>query len=143
MILLEKLGVEEDKIEHFIGTHCVLDFQDLKGHFDDESLENICGKIDVIEEKCKKCWNLNYIENTDNDMNTPYPTLPDNVNHPSHYQGKHECIDVMRSMFGDEAVKGFCKCNAYKYRFRAAMKNGDEDIKKAEWYEDYLIKMES
>ncbi len=65
------------------------------------------------------------------------------VNHPSHYQGKHECIDVMRALFGDEAVKGFCKCNAYKYRFRADSKNGAEDIKKAEWYEDYLIRMES
>lgn len=69
----------------------------------------------------------------------------DNINHPSHYQGKHECIEVMRAMFGDEAVKGFCKCNAYKYRFRAGLKDEskyEEDIKKAEWYEDYLIIME-
>lgn len=63
------------------------------------------------------------------------------VNHPAHYQGKHECIEVMRHMFGDSAVRAFCKCNAYKYRFRAAMKNGDEDVLKAEWYEDYLINM--
>lgn len=68
----------------------------------------------------------------------------DNINHPSHYQGQHECIEVMRSMFGDSAVEGFCKCNAYKYRFRAGRKennSADDDIKKAEWYEDYLIKM--
>ena len=61
------------------------------------------------------------------------------VDHPKHYQGKNECIDVMRAMFGDEAVKAFCKCNAFKYRFRAGMKNGEEDIKKAEWYETYLL----
>lgn len=70
----------------------------------------------------------------------------DNINHPSHYQGKNECIDVMRAMFGDEAVKGFCKCNAFKYRFRAGKKStssAEEDIKKAEWYEDYLIIMEN
>jgi len=78
----------------------------------------------------------------------------DNINHPSHHQGKHECevlkkiieIDMMRVMFGDEAVKGFCKCNAYKYRFRAGKKDGqsaDQDLKKAEWYEDYLIIMEN
>lgn len=70
----------------------------------------------------------------------------DKVNHPAHYQGKHECIDVMRTMFGDEAVKGFCRCNAYKYRFRAGQKEGntaEQDIKKAEWYEDYLFKTES
>lgn len=64
------------------------------------------------------------------------------VNHPQHYQGKHECIEVMRHMFGDNAVRCFCKCNAFKYRFRSKMKNGDEDIKKAEWYEDYLIQMD-
>ena len=52
---------------------------------------------------------------------------PDNVNHPSHYQGKRECIEVMRKMFGDEAVKGFCKCNAYKYRFRAGRKGSAEE----------------
>lgn len=68
--------------------------------------------------------------------------IKDNVNHPEHYQGKNECIDVMLAMFGVEAVKAFCKCNAYKYRFRAAAKNGAEDIKKAEWYETKLIELE-
>ena len=29
----------------------------------------------------------------------------ENVNHPEHYQGKNECIDVMIAMFGIEAVK--------------------------------------
>lgn len=70
----------------------------------------------------------------------------DNVNHPKHYQGKHECIDIMRVLFGDEAVKGFCKCNAFKYRFRAGRKEentAEQDIQKAEWYEEYLMKMET
>ena len=66
---------------------------------------------------------------------------PDNVNHPAHYQGTHECIEIMAALFGVEAVKAFCRCNAFKYRFRADRKNGEEDIKKAEWYEDYLIKL--
>ena len=65
----------------------------------------------------------------------------DNVNHPEHYQGKNECIDVMIAMFGIEAVKHFCMCNAYKYRFRADKKNGMEDIEKAEWYESKLIEL--
>ena len=65
----------------------------------------------------------------------------DNVNHPAHYQGKNECIDVMIAMFGIEAVKHFCMCNAYKYRFRADKKNGNEDIEKAEWYESKLIEL--
>lgn len=64
------------------------------------------------------------------------------VNHPEHYQGRHECIDEMIALFGREAVKDFCRCNVYKYRFRADRKNGSEDIAKSEWYMDYLIKME-
>lgn len=68
---------------------------------------------------------------------------PDSVNHPAHYSGKHECIEIMRIMFGDEAVKAFCRCNSFKYRFRADRKNGAEDIRKAEWYEDYLFRMEN
>lgn len=66
------------------------------------------------------------------------------VDHPSHYnQFKRETIEEMRLLFGDEAVKGFCKCNAYKYQRRAKFKeNEEEDLNKAEWYLDYLEKME-
>lgn len=66
------------------------------------------------------------------------------VNHPAHYQGKYECIELMRAVFGDDAVADFCRCNAFKYRFRAGKKDGvsaEEDLKKAAWYEDYLIKI--
>lgn len=65
------------------------------------------------------------------------------VNHPAHYQGKRECIEVMRALFGDAAVMGFCKCNSFKYRFRQDGKGGAEDVQKAEWYEDYLIQMQN
>lgn len=65
------------------------------------------------------------------------------VNHPAHYQGKRECIEVMRALFGDAAVMGFCKCNSFKYRFRQDGKGGAQDVEKAEWYEDYLIQMQN
>lgn len=60
----------------------------------------------------------------------------DNVNHPQHYcrEDAMECIDEMILIFGKEAVKNFCLCNAWKYRYRAADKNGEEDIKKSDWY---------
>lgn len=58
----------------------------------------------------------------------------DNVNHPSHYTGKYECIDVMQDVFGDNATDNFCLCNAFKYIWRARKKNGLEDVKKAIWY---------
>lgn len=70
-----------------------------------------------------------------NKRNYQYKKKADNVNHPSHYSGGGiECIDAMVSAFGVEAVKTFCKLNAFKYLWRAERKNGDEDINKANWY---------
>ena len=64
------------------------------------------------------------------------PVYPSNaVNHPSHYnQGGMECIDEMILVFGKSAVMNFCLCNAWKYRYRANAKNGQEDLDKANWY---------
>ena len=43
-----------------------------------------------------------------------------NVNHPSHYNSsKYECIEVMRDIFGDEAVATWIKLNIFKYSWRA------------------------
>lgn len=68
------------------------------------------------------------------EVTEPEPTV-DMVNHPSHYtQGGMECIDEMVLIFGKEAVKHFCVCNAWKYRKRAMFKNGQEDIDKSDWY---------
>ena len=59
-----------------------------------------------------------------------------NVDHPRHYQQEDamECIDEMVVAFGIEATIHFCVLNAWKYRYRANSKNGDEDMKKAAWY---------
>ena len=68
---------------------------------------------------------IHNVDTTNNDM----------VNSPTHYnQGKFECIDVMREVYGTRAVENFCILNAFKYLWRAEYKNGDEDIKKAIWY---------
>ena len=65
---------------------------------------------------------------------------PDNVNRPAHYtSGGIECIDAMQAAFGDEAVKDFCLCNAFKYLWRHRQKNGVEDLKKARWYLNRMI----
>ena len=66
----------------------------------------------------------------------------DMVNHPSHYtQGGIECIDALKaatvSKTGIEAV---CTANAIKYLWRYEEKNGIEDVKKARWYINRLIK---
>lgn len=67
----------------------------------------------------------------------------DNVNHPAHYEtGKYECIDVMQEVFGTEAVKHFCQCNAFKYVYRMNRKNGTEDAQKAIWYLNKYVELE-
>ena len=60
----------------------------------------------------------------------------DVVNHPSHYcqEGSMECIDEMVAVFGKNAVMHFCLLNVWKYRKRAVFKNGEEDLKKSDWY---------
>lgn len=60
----------------------------------------------------------------------------DSVNHPSHYcqEGSMECIDEIIAVFGKEAVMNFCLLNVWKYRKRAVFKNGEEDLKKSDWY---------
>ena len=59
-----------------------------------------------------------------------------NVEHPKHYnrEGGMECIDEMLLLFGYKETMIFCKLNAWKYRYRAADKNGIEDLKKSDWY---------
>lgn len=63
-------------------------------------------------------------------------TEEDVINHPSHYnrEGAMESIEEMELIFGKEAVKHFCLCNVWKYRYRAADKNGAEDLNKSDWY---------
>ena len=69
--------------------------------------------------------------------------MNDPVTHPAHYcTGKYECIEVMTEVFGVEAVKAFCRLNAFKYLFRSDRKNGVEDIKKANWYLTRFLMLE-
>ena len=68
--------------------------------------------------------------------------MSDNVNHPSHYTGKFECIDVMVETQGAEATKNFCVCNALKYIYRHRRKNGLEDIQKAIWYLNKAVELD-
>ena len=66
----------------------------------------------------------------------------DAVERPQHYASTSiECIDAMRETQGVEAVKAFCVCNAFKYLWRHNSKNGDEDIKKANWYLNKAVEL--
>lgn len=66
----------------------------------------------------------------------------DAVNHPSHYtQGGIECIDALKAATVNKTgIEAVCTANAIKYLWRYEKKNGIEDVKKARWYIDRLIK---
>jgi hypothetical protein len=65
----------------------------------------------------------------------------DNVNHPAHYtQGKIECIDYIEDKLGKEGFLAYMQGNIIKYITRYKHKNGIEDLKKAKWYLDKMIK---
>lgn len=91
-------------------------------------------KYELLDGQTKPCCDCNSISFTNCD--DKYEPVSDPVNHPSHYcqDGGMECIDEMVEVFGVEAVRNFCLLNVWKYRKRAVFKNGEEDMKKADWY---------
>lgn len=120
----ELKNMYDQETDEFTDNHsCVFD------EMDDEMLDKI---YDWYKElKFASCKNTEAKE----------PNA-DMVNHPSHYtQGGIECIDALKaatvSKTGIEAV---CTANAIKYLWRYEEKNGVEDVKKARWYIDRLIK---
>jgi hypothetical protein len=65
----------------------------------------------------------------------------DAVNAPKHYvSGKIECIDYIQDRLSPEAFAGFLEANITKYLHRWRDKDGVEDLRKARWYLDRLIK---
>jgi hypothetical protein len=66
--------------------------------------------------------------------------MTDTVLQPKHYmQGSHECIEEIEAMLTPDEFRGFLKGNVIKYRYRANLKNGKEDLAKADNYAYYLI----
>jgi len=66
--------------------------------------------------------------------------MTDVVNNPEHYnQGQVECIDAIKAMLSIEEFIGYLRGNSMKYRWRFRYKNGLEDLRKAEWYENRLL----
>lgn len=66
----------------------------------------------------------------------------DVVNHPKHYtQGGIECIDALKAAtVGKRGIEAVCVANVIKYLWRYEEKNGIEDVRKAKWYIERLLK---
>ena len=68
----------------------------------------------------------------------------DMVNHPPHYrrEGAMESIDEIKLILTPQEYRGFLLGNILKYRYRAADKNGLEDLKKSDWYAQRLKELD-
>lgn len=67
----------------------------------------------------------------------------DNINHPSHYKSETglEAIDAIEAFTFDlKGIEAVDTGNVLKYICRWKKKNGLEDLKKAQWYLNHLIK---
>lgn len=105
----------------------------LQGHDACEQYHHITAPEEVIRDAYNK---IDPPEAVEDWIEIPSTPTNDIVNHPEHYcrEGAMECIEEMITLFGKEVVKHFCLCNAWKYRYRSNAKNGEEDIKKSDWY---------
>ena len=66
--------------------------------------------------------------------------LVDNVNNPSHYnQAGIECLDAIAAAT-DNGYEYYLQGKIIKYLWRYRFKKGIEDLKKAQFYLDRLIK---
>lgn len=69
--------------------------------------------------------------------------MSDLVNHPEHYISETglETIDVIEAFTVDlKGIEAVCTANVLKYICRWKYKNGLQDLKKARWYLERLIK---
>lgn len=82
---------------------------------------------------------MNYSMNGTEQENALMPK--DNVNHPDHYtQGGVECIDAITAATANKTgIEAVCVANVIKYLWRYELKNGEEDVKKAQWYLNRLV----
>jgi len=93
-------------------------------------------------------WNKMGYKTVDDEDNEPndHPLYGDykydNVHRPEHYNtGGLECIDAIRGMLTDDEYIGYLSGNALKYMWRFRYKKKPiEDLRKARWYEERLIK---
>ncbi len=90
--------------------------------------------------------NFNFIDSNElNQEESKMEEIKKDAINPTHYQRESgmECIDEMEMLYGIDEVMIFCKLNAHKYRYRAADKNGVEDLKKSDWYMNKYLELKN
>lgn len=78
------------------------------------------------------------------DVPNEHPVFGDTnmVDNPPHYNnGSIECIEAIEAMLSKDEYIGYLRGNALKYMWRFRYKQKPfEDLRKARWYEERLIK---
>ena len=100
-----------------------------------------CWEDCISDEEINHHYKLLFGAEKNSQVNCSIKEENDSVEHPLHYTHGMEAIKEMELIFGKTAVMHFCLCNAWKYRKRALYKNGEEDMKKADWYISYYEKL--
>jgi hypothetical protein len=128
-------------------------FEDtLKAHLNHDLIKEHLEKKDKTLNDLRKEYNFNDVQTRPLNIDAErYSWLAhfddegnfkiDKVNSPNHYKLRGldiEAIDVIRGALSEDEFRGFCKGNVLKYTIREAHKNGDEDLKKAKKYLEFL-----
>lgn len=127
----EQTGCSYCLLEKFSGE----DYCD----FDEWSDTKLAIAYDHVYKNSKARLDGNHLKNEDIKMDD---NGPDMVNHPQHYtQGGIECIDALKAAtVGKRGIEAVCVANIIKYCWRYEEKNGIEDVRKAKFYIERLLK---
>ena len=93
-----------------------------------------CAAMGISKEDVKNCGM--FVLSTSPDASRK-PYVEDPVNHPSHYtNGKVECIDAIEAALSShtDPMDAWLTGQVIKYLWRWPMKNGKEDLEKAQFY---------
>ena len=124
----------------------------LKAHLNHDLIKEHLDKKDKTLNDLRKEYNFNDVQTRPLNIDAErYSWLAhfdeegnlkfDKVNSPDHYKLRGldiEAIDVIRGALTEDEFRGFCKGNVLKYTIREGHKNGDEDLKKAKKYLEFL-----
>lgn len=103
------------------------------------------GLISFLQSDCDNGFNASEERELQAEDILDIEIIANAVNHPSHYNNYSvEVLEMMRRIWGDEKVAIFCELNAFKYRMRMGLKEGnptEQDLSKEKFYLEYMKKL--
>lgn len=99
----------------------------------------------VIDRSRDSRFQVQWLDDEEEDVPNEHPVFGnpvDMVESPPHYNnGSIECIEAIEAMLSKDEYIGYLRGNALKYMWRFRYKSKPfEDLRKARWYEERLMK---